>query len=167
MGVRVSSAWRGTWPARRLTFPFLCSRGLDPSRPSTLPPLSCHKSQSPGEQSQADGIPISRAPLPGFHFSGPGPLSSEGLWLLWRADRKASWILLPWAPPELLEASLKKWAGPRCSFIGEEGPGFLVSGKPRLVSVGSESCEVSKPSSLPTPQWGRLRWREWNSNPVR
>lgn len=49
-------------------------------------------------------FPFWKAPLPGFHYSHPGPLASEGLWLLWRADWKGAWIVLPWAPPGLLGA---------------------------------------------------------------
>lgn len=49
-------------------------------------------------------FPFWKAPSPGFHYSHPGPLASEGLWLFWRADWKGARVFLPWAPPGLLGA---------------------------------------------------------------
>lgn len=89
-----SSAWRRHSAQRRLTFPFLQILGIQPwARPSTFPFPSCHGNQSPGEPSQADGIPISEGPTAWFPLLMPwtvGLPASLALPSSWRATWKGA-----------------------------------------------------------------------------
>lgn len=66
-----------TQPTRRL--PFLYSRDLAHSRPSTFPPQVAMETSVQENKVRQMEFPFWKAPLPGFHYSHPGPLASEGL----------------------------------------------------------------------------------------
>lgn len=77
-------------------------QGFSPLQVLHLPTPNCHGNQSPGEQSQADGIPISEGPTAWFPLLTPRSLGLRG------------------ALAKLLENRLERHLGPPA--LGSWGP---------------------------------------------
>lgn len=130
-------------------------------------------------------FPFRKAPLPGFHYSCPGPLASQPLWLCLAAGEppgKAPRFACPtgaWTPggglrhsPHCLRPQSPYLYGVRTvsHFFSHMGGRSSPLGSIRqslLVIVGTGSCEVIMSSSLPISQMGRLRWREGSNTAQR
>lgn len=147
-----------------------------------LPTPGCHGNQSPAEQSQADGIPISEGPTAWFPLLTLGPLAPSSFGDAEQLESRLERCLHPPRPgpclgsPGTLRSALPAQASllspiPRlgCSRLfffqhawRDQTP-CCLSGSPRLVSVGCEGCEVVVSRPLPSLQMGRLRHREASS----